>query len=345
MKRCCSLAALVVGVVVVGGAPVPCALAQTPGQVGAGQPVTSAFLDKRVPEELATEGVVLSRQGFALKVEQVGTVWLASLVDLNTGRVAASTKLDALPADREAAVATMTQVVADLAAQVTGRTSSAPGPDAPVKASDLADFAAREETRRAVRDTAETSYRRHAIHFGTEVNVSGGSDGDAVTSSLSSIPYQGDLNQRMSPDEFFTTIHRPDLVASYKTRRNWAIAVFVVAGAAALTGTSLLLFTDPTKPADPSCFPCSGGMSSTAKAGIGFTLSAIGLVGVGLFVGVSMNPASEAQMKTLADDYNQQLRKQLGLPVVSRRDPILRDLRLAPVMASSGGGLALGGRF
>jgi hypothetical protein len=59
------------------------AAAQAPGQI---EPVAAPFLEKRVPEELATEGVVLSRRNLALQIEQLGDKWLVSLVNLTTGR-------------------------------------------------------------------------------------------------------------------------------------------------------------------------------------------------------------------------------------------------------------------
>jgi len=52
------------------------AAAQAPGQT---EPMTAAFLEKRVPEELATEGLVLSRRNLGLQVEQLADKWLVSL--------------------------------------------------------------------------------------------------------------------------------------------------------------------------------------------------------------------------------------------------------------------------
>src|SRR4051812_45664919 len=86
------------------------ASADAPGN----QDPISTFLERRVPEELAAEGVVLSRRDFTLKVEAVGAELLLSIIDVSTGRVAASTKLDVVPQDREAAVAATTHLVADL---------------------------------------------------------------------------------------------------------------------------------------------------------------------------------------------------------------------------------------
>ena len=80
----------------------------------------AAFLEARVPDELAAEGLVLSRRNLALQIEPVGDKLLVSLIDLVTGRVVASTKLDNPPRDREAAVASVTQVAAALVTQYSG---------------------------------------------------------------------------------------------------------------------------------------------------------------------------------------------------------------------------------
>ena len=84
-------------------------------------PLSAQFLEKRVHDELASEGTVLSSHNLGLNIELVADRWLVSLVELTTNRVAASTRIDHLPTDREAAVAVMTDVVADLEAQLLDR--------------------------------------------------------------------------------------------------------------------------------------------------------------------------------------------------------------------------------
>src|SRR5262245_20469151 len=80
----------------------------------AAQPVEIDLLAKRVPDELAAEGHVLSRMNLTLKLEMAADKLMVSLVDLTTGRVAASTVIEQLPGDREAQVASVTQVAGDL---------------------------------------------------------------------------------------------------------------------------------------------------------------------------------------------------------------------------------------
>src|SRR5512144_2938416 len=83
------------------------------------------FLEQRVAEELAADGTILSRLGVALDVELVGEKAVVSLVDPATRRAVSSTKVDSLPADREAAVATVVQVVANMTTQLNANNSTA----------------------------------------------------------------------------------------------------------------------------------------------------------------------------------------------------------------------------
>ena len=109
---------------------VTCALA-IPARVASATPSDAtapiaAFLEIRVADELSADGLVLSRLGLALQIEPLGDALLLSLIDLTTGRVVSSTRLDNLPRDREAAVASVTQIAADLITKYTGTPTSPP---------------------------------------------------------------------------------------------------------------------------------------------------------------------------------------------------------------------------
>ncbi|MBK9037259.1 MAG: hypothetical protein IPL61_39455 [Myxococcales bacterium] len=78
-----------------------------------------AFLEQRVTDELAADGILLARLGVTLDLTAVGDALQITLIDQATGQPAASSRLAPVPADREAAVATLTPVVANLAARVT----------------------------------------------------------------------------------------------------------------------------------------------------------------------------------------------------------------------------------
>lgn len=64
---------------------------------------------------------------------------------------------------------------------------------------------------------------------------------------------------------------------------------------------------------------------------------------IGFYYYYHPHPISENDAKALADAYNQRLRRELGLPVVTR--PLLHDLKLTPFVARGDAGLTLGARF
>jgi hypothetical protein len=310
------------------------ARAQAPG---ASEPVAS-FLERRVPEELAAEGVVLSRRGLKLHIDQVGDVLILSLVDVSTGRVAASTKLDAVPADREAAVATTTHLVADLATQVT---PSAPAPAPPPPAAPAPDTHARE--------IAELQFRREAIRFGNDYEISVSKYGGSVHRQW--VAVQGELDQRLDPHEFYRQVGRPDLADAYDTRHNVMIGGYVVGGVGFAASFVAYLAMRPTLD-DSSCVVTDPGFQTCeAAADMKFhndsndallvSLGAMGVGAIGLGVGLwyhyHPHPISENEAKQLADQHNQTLRRTLGLPVA--------DVHLTPIANGSTSGFALIGRF
>jgi hypothetical protein len=338
----------------------PIAAAQAPGQV-VGEATSAPFLEKRVPDELATEGVVLSRQGLSLQVEQIGNRWLVSLVDLNTGRVAASTKVDNLPPDREAAVAMMTHVVADLATQVIVREPPPPAqaapPAPPIPPTPPVDLNKQvrdaERAEREAHERAELKFNRHSLRFdATYEIVSYGQGGYGLSRQL--VAYQGDLNEVLDVKDFYTQVGRLDLYSQYQNRRRAMIGFYVAAGIAA--AVSLVFFTQMFS---------SGGSCDSAQSDCidqqlkqeddnfktygTLTLVAGGVAAgawlIGLWYHFHPHPITENEAKSLADVYNQHLRQQLGLPVVSRSEPILRDLKLAPYASGSGAGIGLSAQF
>ncbi|MBC7977289.1 MAG: hypothetical protein H7138_20120 [Myxococcales bacterium] len=299
--------------------------AQTPAPA---EPATAAFLEKRVPEELATEGVVLSRNQLGLKLEQVGDKWLVSLIDLGTDRVSASTKVDTLPPDREAAVAAMTHVVAELATQIVGHVERRPSTDAPP----VPPVASTPD--RAASEMAELKYKRQAIRFSTTMVV-GNNTITPVQSGRGWRTYQGDLDEELKPRAFYKLMGRPDLVAGYDRRRNLMIGGAVVSGLGYATMIGLFAtFPDVGSDSWSSYFTLTGVVFSVAFVSSWWTF----------YYYNRPQPIDVDDAKRLADAYNQGLRRQFGLPVAAR-EPLLRDLRLAPYVGGDSGGLVLAARF
>ncbi|MEO7733375.1 MAG: hypothetical protein ABIY55_20605 [Kofleriaceae bacterium] len=314
MKRFCCSWLVVMGLA-------HAAAAQAPGQV---EPATASFLEKRVPEELASEGVVLSRNNLGLKLEQVGPQWLVSLVDLSTARIAASTKLDVLPPDREAAVATMTHVVAELATQIVGRAEHPPAPSAPSAAPPPSS---------TEHEVAELKFKRQSIRFGTAFLVGNGSF-EQVESGRGWRAFQGDLNEAMTAEQFYTAVGRPELIQGYNQRRTLGTVALVVGGVG-LAAAFALSFSSGAD--DPD-------FGRNVDIAIGVGAVCIGVTIIGIHYRGHAHPIDAQEAKALADAYNQGLRRQLGLPVAARQ-PVLRDVKIAPFATGTTGGLALSARF
>lgn len=323
------------------------ALAQAP------QPALDAFLEQRVVEELASDGLALSRLGVSLDVELVGDKLLVSLVDPATQRVVASTKVDTIPVDREAAVAQVTQVVGDLATQLghAPRPTPTPPPRTDEGGGAPGDSSVVDELRRD-RDlrAAERDYEEEALGFGDEIAVAVGPRTTTVMSVR--YAYQGTMKRRLSVPEFFELVERPDLAATFKRRRLGGMIGMIGGSAAFLVGS--YVGAKASEPYERAlCFSGDFTMQQACerredekeraydddrhpKRIVGWTLAAGGAVVAiaSIFFWYRANPLSEREVYDLAADHNAKLRKKHGLPV-----------SLAPYADERGGGMLVSGRF
>jgi hypothetical protein len=309
------------------------------------------FLEQRVAEELAADGTILSRLGVALDVEIVGDKTIVSLVDPSTRRAVASTKVDKLPADREAAVATVTQVAANLATQLSGNNSTA----AAVKTV-LED----ERRHREMKEQAEAAYKREAITFNDITIVT--SDGKRTSTGIAMIAYRGD--RRLSVPEFFDAVDRHDLSEQFYRRRNFGLGALVVGTGAMIAGAIMI----PTKGvADHEFGTCSilspnydscqaaedmrndardRDASRWLKISLGIAIGGAIVGGIGYYYIARANPIDEHQAHDMADAHNAKLRSKHGLPSLSQRKTARgAHVALVPHASESGGGLTLVGRF
>jgi hypothetical protein len=193
---------------------------------------------------------------------------------------------------------------------------------------------------------AEAEFNRRSIRFGPSYDLRAA--GNYTATNRRWTTYQGDVRQKLSRFQFYQTVGRPDLIESYASRKRAAIAGFVIGGIAA--GAAYVLFTvalgeelDCTIDFNNSSFErhCQDGnytptLLAAAVSGIAFV--------TGIYYVTHLQPLDDGEAKALANDYNQRLRHQLGLPVATRR-PRLRDIKLVPYVTGHDAGLALGGRF
>jgi hypothetical protein len=277
-------------------------------------PLTAAFLEDKVTQQLTAQGVALSRRNLAVQLDRAGEQWTASLVDAASGRVAASIKLDPLPAERDAAVAAVARAVAGLADQVGRRIN-------------------------------EFKFQLLALRFDPTY------DPNAVPAHHAPrrwLVFRGRVNERLDVEEFYKVLGRADLLDEYEHRRNLMYGGYAVGALGFATAVVWSLGSSDFGMCDglvgaplDRCTEAQQRSQIPTYVGLG-----LGLAGAlfGTWFYRNPQPIDESDARTMADAYNQQLRRQLGSAEV-RSAPRLSEVRLAPYAGSDGAGLALGARF
>ena len=328
----------------------PSAPAAQPAPATASPAVASAaplpdFLLRRVVEELAAEGLVLGRLGYALRISVAGSSVEVSLWDSTSSRVVRTTKVDNLAADREAAVATVTQVVANMVAQqaqvISGPapSSSSSAPSSPSSPSPgAAPRSAFGGGGQAPMD-AEARYRREAIGFGSPaLGVLG-----FWTAS------RGELQAPLTEEAFCTLVNKPELYRRWHERRVAGKSLFVLGVVGSLAASALFVYSleagTERDPFDGSEYPSESVPLMVVSGGLFVGSNVLTFVGVRM----SREPVmSENDAKQLAQKYNDDLRRKYGLPVAARqraRAPSFRLTGASPYVGENQAGFALTGRF
>jgi hypothetical protein len=355
---------------------VPTTPTPAPAPAPAEPPAVAAldvFLEQRVADELAAEGTPLSRRGVELDIEQIGDRLLISLVDLATRRALASTKLDTIPADREAAVASVTPLVAGLVRQIDGAVAARPPgsmPEAVVEMLAEDREERREDAREAKRQRKiDVLYDEEALWLGSEYALFGvaTTTGGTTTMHFGSTRrwsvHQGRVGGRLSAVDFYRTIGRDDLEDAYDTRkrRGWILTGV----GSVLIGASLYFGLGPgsdytvDQDSIPSCVmnrpSCSQDVRdkeeqlertrTTYRTAGAIALGGAFITGlIGAWYLLNPHPISEREAANLAREYNAGMRRRLDRSV-RLGNTALRDVRLAPAATADGGGLVLSGRF
>jgi hypothetical protein len=299
------------------------------------------FLEQRVAEELTADGTMLSRLGVALDIEAVGDKLLVSLVDPATRRVVASTKVDRVPTDREAAVAAITQVAANLVAQL----GTAPVA-VPTQSTALADLKRHTD--------AEYRYRQEMVTFEREFAISGNKDG--VSTRRWTVPVKGELKRPLEGRDFYLAVDRPDLAAQYsaRSRRIWygllGGAAVGIGGLAVIGNASDLGGASECDYSAPSYNQCEADNDRRerpfALLGGGMMLAgAVGMIVGGYYV-FNRHPVAVSEWYDLAAQHNANVRRKYGLTAERRaRRQSTGTIVVAPYALGDGGGLSVAGRF
>jgi hypothetical protein len=195
------------------------------------------------------------------------------------------------------------------------------------------------------RDAQEAAFKKEAVTFHDFV-VGTVTNGSLTSVTNATVAYRN--GRKLSTEEFFVAVERPDLAAKYRSRTKLGWTTTVVSGAVMLAGTAYLL-----KLPGSTANRCDTGSSDfsacfdreTARTDaetkrvltIATGLTAGGLVGVlvGSFILRTRNPSSVNEAHDMADAHNAKLRKKYGLPTA----------QITPYASPAGGGVAMVGRF
>ncbi len=319
-------------------APVANGAPARPTQPALAQPDSlQQFLERRVVEELAAEGLLLGRLGYAVKISVTGNSAEVALWDTTSSRIVRATKVDGLVMDREAALATLTQVVANMVAQQSQVTSE-PVPVAPGASPGRLS----PPEGRFGREEAEARFRREAIGWGNQV-VPGLGPGGLTFLEIDWWAWRGERRAPMSRDEFCAAISQPERCRRWRERQSSSrrlqlggkVAVMVVAPALLAWGTYDLV-EDRSR----------AGYVLVGAAGVAVIAGGIASIVGGQRQFTPM--ISDWEAKVEAEKYNDNLRRKYGLPVAATARSLAPSFRVAgatPYVGENRAGLALVGRF
>jgi hypothetical protein len=310
------------------------------------EPMVQSALERSL--ERVADDVGLLRLSLGVRIEPRAARWVVSLIDLTTGRLAASTEIE-LPTDRDEAVAVLVREIVALKARAAERRVPEEPVTPPEEQEDQSPALLSNEERveRAQHRAAELVFRQHSLRFGPSYKISGQHTYGVTGQQWHA--FRGRIDQELEAREFYQAIGRDDLGHAYQRRRALMIGSFF-ASTLAFIAAGVLIFENR-----PNLDSCNGLQGQAQAHCIDTRITALSPMTIAAGCGMAAmalsfyfhrnpHPIDENDAKTLADAYNQRLRRRLGLPVAIRR-PILHHVTLRPYVAERDAGLALGGRF
>lgn len=193
---------------------------------------------------------------------------------------------------------------------------------------------------------AQQIYDAEVLSVGDQLLVT--ANGTAAEVTNSNTLYVGRYRRQIQAEQFLRLAGRPDLAKDVATRRSTKVAFYVVGSIVAAGGLLYSLFGERCSPApgDPDFEPCLDREMEAATLGLVGAGAGLGIFLAGMALGDGV-PAPHV-LRELADRHNSNLRVRLrgGRPAAEAKPITARlQLRLAPAVTPSGGGLTLMGRF
>jgi hypothetical protein len=195
------------------------------------------------------------------------------------------------------------------------------------------------------REVQEAAFKKEAVTF-HDFLVGPVTNGSLTSVANATVAYRN--GRKLSTEEFYVAVERPDLATKYRSRTKLGWTFTVVGAAVMLGGTAYLLKLpgstanrcDASSPDFSACLDRESARNDAETKRV-FTiatgLAAGGLVGmlVGTYILKSRNPSSVNEAHDMADVHNAKLRKKYGLPTA----------QITPYAMPDGGGVAMVGRF
>ena len=195
-------------------------------------------------------------------------------------------------------------------------------------------------------------YERRYIAFRDEFAISAihGPSITTVVLTRWSQPVEGKYQRELSYPEFYERVGRNDLADRFRARRNLRIGLIVGGALALLGGGGVMtwqLFQNTH--ATDACIlqgrgGCSEGSDPTGYIA-GGVVAGVGFIAMTSAWFVHVQPAEPHQVSEMADQYNQRLRRDLGLDHHPAPSPPPVTFTLAPTLQRDGAGVRLVGRF
>jgi hypothetical protein len=189
------------------------------------------------------------------------------------------------------------------------------------------------------REVAEAAYQKEAVTF-RDFLVATVSNNGVTSVGSGTVAYRN--GRKLSTDEFYEAVERPDLAATYRRRTKIGKTVawggVLVSLAASTYGLFAASKSDNCDIGSPDFSACSDRRSDARLNNLIWTSSVTvgGLVVslVGVYILAKRQPSSMNENHDMADAHNAKLRKKHRLPTA-----------VAPYATPDGGGLAMVGRF
>lgn len=184
---------------------------------------------------------------------------------------------------------------------------------------------------------AQAEYLSKYFTIGDEIGLVG--SGHMITLTKYQTIYQGQYRKAIPEDEFFRQVGRDDLARAYQGRRMGKITligggfVVAIAGAVSAFGKKCSAFSEDFQ-------SCSRDNMTVAMVTVtaGIALSATGIF-------INSHPAAPEELRRLADQYNDGLRRRLAAPPPSTTTEAASSVEIAPLVLRGGGGVTIGLRF